>query len=239
MPVYQWVGTNRKNETRKGEMEAANEAAPGTAPGTEYTCPMHPEVVQDHPGSCPKCGMNLEIKGVPVKVAKNLFTCPMHPEIKQEHPGNCPICGMALEPLAVNIEVEEENEELKDMSRRFWIGAALSFPVFILSMIADLMPAWLPFGITMQIVQWIGFILSTPVVWWGGWPFFVRGWQSIKTWNLNMFTLIGLGTGVAYGYSLIAVLFPDRFPGQQRPGYFIHRLTGLSNRNDPSCTDRR
>ncbi len=135
----------------------------------------------------------------------------MHPEIKQKEPGNCPICGMALEPLISNVQ-DEENEELKDMTRRFWISAALSLPVFIFAMLNDLAPSLLPKFITPKIVQWLGFLLGTPVVLWGGWPFFVRGWQSIKTWNLNMFTLIALGVSFAWGYSVIALFFPQIFP---------------------------
>lgn len=175
-----------------------------------YTCPMHPEVVQDHPGSCPKCGMALEPKGIPVIQTRTQYTCPMHPEIVQDHPGSCPKCGMALEPDAVM--VEEENVELTDMSRRFWVSAVLATPVFILAMIADLVPAWLPEALSMQAVQWIEFLLATPVVLWGGWPFFVRGVQSVRTWNLNMFTLIGLGVSVAWVYSVVALLIPGIFP---------------------------
>lgn len=116
------------------------------------------------------------------------YTCPMHPEVIQDHPGSCPKCGMALE--LVTSSGEEKNEELIDMSRRFWVCTVLSLPVFVLAMTADMMPAWLPERLSMQTVQWIEFGLATPVVLWGGWPFFVRGWQSILTWNLNMFTLI-------------------------------------------------
>lgn len=175
-----------------------------------YTCPMHPEIRRQGPGSCPKCGMALEAAGVPVIQAKNEYTCPMHPEVRQDHPGNCPKCGMALE--AVTVRVEEKNEELIDMSRRFWISVVLAAPVFILAMIADLAPAWLPKGLSLHLVQWIEFALATPVVWWGGWPFFVRGWQSVRTWNLNMFTLIALGVSVAWIYSVTALVFPQIFP---------------------------
>ena len=185
---------------------------PDQSPGKDglYTCPMHPEIQQQGSGSCPKCGMALEAMGVPVATTKTIYTCPMHPEIRQDHPGSCPKCGMALE--ADTIAVEEENEELNDMSRRFWVSAFLSIPVFILAMVADLLPGLLPAGLSMHRVQWIEFILATPVVLWGGWPFFVRGWQSIQTWNLNMFTLIGLGVSVAWVYSVIALLFPQLFP---------------------------
>ncbi len=175
-----------------------------------YTCPMHPEIQQQGPGNCPKCGMALEPMGIPVAATKTVYTCPMHPEVRQDHPGNCPKCGMALEP--VTFSVEEKNEELIDMSRRFWVCTVLALPVFFLAMIADLMPVWLPNWLSMQAVQWIAFALATPVVLWGGWPFFVRGWQSIQTWNLNMFTLIALGVSVAWVYSVVALLFPQIFP---------------------------
>jgi Cu+-exporting ATPase len=145
----------------------------------------------------------------------------MHPEIVQDHPGTCPKCGMALEPRTVTIE--EENPELIDMSRRFRISAILAIPVFLLAMIADLVPAWLPQGLSMGAVQWIEFVLATPVVLWGGWPFFVRGWQSVKTWNLNMFTLIGLGVAVAWTYSVVALLVPQLFPPiMQMEGGLVH-----------------
>jgi len=175
-----------------------------------YTCPMHPEVEQQGPGSCPRCGMALEPKDIPLAATKTEYTCPMHPEIIQDHPGSCPKCGMALE--AKTIAVEEKNEELIDMSRRFWLSCILALPVFLLAMIADLAPALLPDGLTMQTVQWIEFALATPVVIWGGWPFYVRGVQSVITWNLNMFTLIGLGVSVAWIYSTVALLFPGIFP---------------------------
>jgi Cu+-exporting ATPase len=142
------------------------------------------------------------------------YTCPMHPEIRQQGPGNCRKCGMALEPVITS--VEDKNEELIDMNRRFWISAVLATPVFILAMIADLVPSWLPAGLSKHIVQWIGFALATPVIWWGGWPFFVRGWQSVRTWNLNMFTLIALGVSVAWAYSVVALVFPQIFPAVMR-----------------------
>ncbi len=175
-----------------------------------YTCPMHPEVEQQVPGSCPKCGMALEPMGIPVATTKNGYTCPMHPEILQDHPGTCPKCGMALEPITVGIE--EENHELMDMNRRFRVCVVLALPVFVLSMAADLAPGLLPQGLTMHTVQWIACVLATPVVVWGGWPFFVRGWNSVITRNLNMFTLIALGISVAWGYSMVALLFPWLFP---------------------------
>ena len=141
---------------------------------------------------------------------KAIYTCPMHPEIVQDHSGSCPKCGMALEPVTSG--GEEKNKELIDMSRRFWVCTALTLPVFFLAMIADMMPGWLPNWFSMHLVQWIECALATPVVVWGGWPFFVRGWQSVRTWNLNMFTLIALGVSVAWGYSMMALLFPGLFP---------------------------
>jgi len=176
----------------------------------EYTCPMHPEIIQDHPGSCPKCGMALEPKDGSALKTKTEYTCPMHPEIVQDHPGSCPKCGMALEPRTITLE--DENPELVDMSRRFWVSTVLALPVFILAMIADLAPGLLPDGLSMKSVQWIECVLATPVVWWGGWPFFVRAVQSVKTWNLNMFTLIGLGVFVAWSFSMVALLLPQIFP---------------------------
>ncbi len=176
----------------------------------EYTCPMHPEVRQVGPGSCPKCGMALE----PVSAApatKVEYTCPMHPEIVRDAPGSCPICGMALEPRTITIE-EEENPELVDMTRRFWVSVVLSLPIFLIGM-NDVLPGRpLERVVSMDALGWIQFVLATPVVLWGGWPFFVRAWQSIVNFRLNMFTLIGLGVAVAYIYSVIAKVFPDVFP---------------------------
>ncbi len=188
---------------------------------TLYTCPMHPEVEQQEPGSCPKCGMGLEPKGLPMVTSKVEYTCPMHPEVVQDHPGSCPKCGMALE--AKTITAEEKNEELIDMTRRFWISVVLALPVFILAMIADMMPSLLPDVLSMQGVQWIEFVLATPVVLWGGWPFYLRAVQSIVSWNLNMFTLIGLGVSVAWIYSTVALLAPGIFPPlMQMEGGLVH-----------------
>ncbi|HZK77040.1 MAG TPA: copper-translocating P-type ATPase [Candidatus Kapabacteria bacterium] len=192
---------------------ATNGAASQNA---EYTCPMHPEIRQDHPGSCPKCGMALERVSVAAPAQKVEYTCPMHPEIIRDKPGNCPICGMALEPRTIT-EAEETNPELTSMSRRFWISLVLVVPILALAM-SDIVPplSSLLSGISMSVRQWIELILATPVVLWGGARFFERGWQSIVNRSLNMFTLIGLGIGVAYLYSLIATLFPGIFPAAFR-----------------------
>ncbi|MCK9492117.1 MAG: copper-translocating P-type ATPase [Sulfurimonas sp.] len=173
-----------------------------------YTCPMHPEVRQNAPGSCPKCGMALEREVKALSSTK--YTCPMHPEIIQDSPGSCPKCGMALEPMVA--QIEEDTDELDYMSRRFWISLALSIPVFVVSMTSDLAPELLPSTISMLSIQWFLFVLATPVVLWGGWPFFVRGYNSIRTWNLNMFTLIAIGVSAAYIYSLFALFLPSLFP---------------------------
>jgi Cu+-exporting ATPase len=180
--------------------------------GDIYTCPMHPEVQQIGPGSCPMCGMALEPLTPVMPSFKTEWTCPMHPEIVQDTPGNCPICGMALEPKVISAE-EEENPELVDMTRRFKVGAVLSIPLVIIAM-GGLIPGisslfgTIPHGIT----KWLELLLATPVVLWGGWPFFVRGWQSVINRSPNMFTLIGLGTGMAYCFSVIAALLPGIFP---------------------------
>jgi Cu+-exporting ATPase len=176
-----------------------------------YTCPMHPEEKKEGPGSCTKCGMALEPEVPQSPQVKTEWTCPMHPEIVRDAPGSCPICGMALEPKTVS--VEEENPELIDMSRRFKVSTVLTVPVFLIAMrhyVRGLssIDAFIPAGV----LKWLELVLATPVVLWGGWPFFVRGWKSVISWNPNMFTLIGLGTGVAYTYSIIAALFPGIFP---------------------------
>ena len=186
---------------------------PGTG-GAVYTCPMHPEVREPGPGACPQCGMALEPDTASAPETRVEYTCPMHPEIVRDRPGSCPKCGMALEPRTVALD--EPNAELVDMTRRLWVSVALALPLFVLAMVADLAPDWLPAGMSMGGVQWIQFALATPVVLWGGWPFLVRGVRSVRTWNLNMFTLIGLGVTVAWGYSLVALLFPDWFPPAMR-----------------------
>ena len=139
-----------------------------------------------------------------------IYTCPMHPQIEQDRPGNCPICGMTLEPKTVVAAGEEDNTELRDMNRRFWIGAALTLPVFVLGM-AHLIPN-APEFVASDPSRWIQFLLSTPAVLWAGWPFFERAWQSVRNRSPNMFTLIGMGVGVAYLYSAIAMIAPQIFP---------------------------
>jgi Cu+-exporting ATPase len=172
---------------------------------------MDPEVESDRPGPCPKCGMALE-PALPT-ASRTAWTCPMHPEVVQDHPGACPKCGMALEPT---VAADEENPELSDMTRRFWASAALSLPLVLVSM-TEFLPrdpltpvkeaAWFP---------WAELAVATPVVLWGGWPFLARFWTSVRTWRLNMFTLIGLGVSVAYLYSVVATAWPGLFPAAFR-----------------------
>ena len=138
----------------------------------------------------------------------------MHPEIERDRPGDCPICGMALELKTISADSAEDNSELIDMTRRFWIGAALTLPVFLLAMshLVPSAPSWLAGDLS----RWIQFVLSTPVVLWAGWPFFKRGWRSVQSRHPNMFTLIAIGVGVAYLYSAIVMLFPSAFPASPR-----------------------
>ncbi|MCA0201035.1 MAG: heavy metal translocating P-type ATPase [Proteobacteria bacterium] len=144
-----------------------------------------------------------------------VYTCPMHPEVRQVGPGSCPICGMALEPVAVSAE-SGPNPELQDMTRRFWVGLALALPVVVLEMGAHLTD--LHHLVSAQLSTWIQLVLATPVVLWAGWPFFVRGWQSLRTRKLNMFTLIAIGTGVSWLYSIVAAVSPELFPAAFRSG---------------------
>jgi Cu+-exporting ATPase len=195
-----------------GEEEPEGAAAPE---GAVYTCPMDPEVRQDTPGACPKCGMALEPEQVQAPRRKTEYVCPMHPEVVRDEPGACPKCGMALEPRTVSLE-EEENPELTDMRRRFWVTSALALPVLLVAM-SDLIPGLdLRAAFSQQTLNWFQLALATPAVLWGGWPLLERAWASIRSWNLNMFTLIGLGTGVAYTYSVVGTLLPGVFPASFR-----------------------
>jgi Cu+-exporting ATPase len=180
---------------------------------------MHPEIEQQHPGDCPKCGMALELTSPQLRQAT--YTCPMHLEVVRDQPGSCPICGMTLEPKDMSAADSEDDSELRDMTRRFWIGASLSLPVFFLAM-AHLIPnapQWLDGNIS----RWIQFALTTPVVFWCGWPFLQRGWRSIVNRSPNMFTLIAIGVGTAYLYSAIVMFCPQILP----PSAAGHGMTGV------------
>jgi len=146
---------------------------------------------------------------------KSWYTCPMHPEVRQRGPGSCPKCGMALEPLVASGD-EDENDELKDMTRRFWVSVVLSLPVLVIAMGAEIPALRLDRVAAPRTWTFVALALASPVILWGGWPFFVRGWQSVVHRSLNMFTLIGLGVAVAYTYSLVAALFPGWFPASFR-----------------------
>src|SRR5262245_47576853 len=181
----------------------------------EYTCPMDPEVRQNGPGACPKCGMALEPAHPVSQATKTEYVCPMHPEIVRDEPGSCPICGMALEPRVITLE-EEENPELIDMKRRFRVSVALTLPVLFLAM-SEMIPGQpIQHALSPRLLTFIQFALATPVVLWGGRPFFARGWASIVNRSPNMFTLIAIGTGAAWLYSVIAAWVPDIFPASFR-----------------------
>lgn len=188
-----------------------------------HICPMHPEVRQHGAGFCPKCGMDLEPETITASPTKTEYTCPMHPEIVRDAPGSCPICGMALEPRTVSLE-EEINPELHQMSHRLLVCTVLTVPLFMLAMVQmfPANPELLPDVFTPR----LELALATPVVLWGAWPFFVRGWRSIVNRSLNMFTLIAIGIGASYAFSVVATLFPEVFPhsfidhGGEVPVYF-------------------
>jgi Cu+-exporting ATPase len=204
--------------TADGLDTAASRPFPETASlgrPAKYTCPMHPEVKQSAPSVCTKCGMALEAAGEELGERKTEYFCPMHPEIVRVRPEACPRCGMALEPREVSVE-GQPSEELRDMSRRLWVSVALVVPIFVLDM-SDLIPGKpLERVLTMTSINWGQFVLATPVVLWCGWPFFERAWRSLVNRSLNMFTLIGLGIGVAYTYSVVATLLPGAFPASLR-----------------------
>lgn len=203
------VSSSVARDVDPGATASPRSRKPSAIPN-EYICPMDSEVREEHPGACPKCGMALE-PTLPVGPTKIEYICPMHPEIVRTKPGVCPICGMALEPRSAVVE-EAENPELVDMSRRFWICVALTVPLLALGM-ADMLPGHpIASFLAPRVGPWLQFLLATPVVCWGAWPFFQRGWASLVNRNLNMFTLIALGTGTAYAYSVAAVLFPHWFP---------------------------
>jgi len=189
------------------------------AENTAYVCPMCPEVRETKPGACPSCGMALEPE-FPVASTRTDYTCPMHPEIVRPAPGSCPICGMALEPRTVTASADE-NPELRDMSRRFWVSVALTAPLMAIAMASMLgykLSVDLDINHVLINLPRLELALATPVVLWCGLPFFQRFWTSLVNRSPNMFTLIGMGTGVAYGYSVIATLAPQIFPESLRAG---------------------
>ncbi|MCY1044416.1 heavy metal translocating P-type ATPase [Corallococcus sp. bb12-1] len=191
---------------------------PPTAPGTAWVCPMDPEVRRDVPGACPKCGMALEPDAPPALETRVEYTCPMHPEVVRDGPGTCPKCGMALEPRTVTVE-EKPDPELRSMTLRFWVGLALSVPLMALGM-SDMLPGQpVQHAVSPAALLWAQFALATPVVVWVGAPFFQRGWASVRNRHLNMFTLIALGAGAAYLFSVVSTLFPHLLPEGARTGH--------------------
>jgi len=178
-----------------------------------YICPMCPGVESIGPASCPECGMALEPE-TPLPRGKLLYACPMHREVQRDAPGTCPECGMVLE--ANRIRAQPENPEYNDMYRRFLIALAFSVPLFVLAMVHDLVPDLLLRVASTPVVQKLEFLLATPVVIWAGWPFFERGWTSLVNRRLNMFTLISMGVGVAWAYSVVAAFLPQLFPASIR-----------------------
>src|SRR5262245_43011664 len=194
----------------KAFLNATAAAAQHVPSGATYVCPMDPEVRQSGPGACPQCGMALE-PDLSTSVMRVEYTCPMHPEIVRDQPGSCPICGMALEPRTVAVD-QGPNPELVDMTRRFQIATLLAAPVLLMAMGDMLLGPGLGGRLDLRLANWIGLALTTPVVWWGGWPFFQRGWASIVNRSPNMFTLIAIGDGAAYSYYAAATLAPGLFP---------------------------
>ncbi|HTT76944.1 MAG TPA: heavy metal translocating P-type ATPase [Candidatus Binataceae bacterium] len=189
---------------------------PGSGRTAVYTCPMHPQIRAPKPGPCPICGMALElvIDSEARKAGPAEYICPMDPDIVQDHPGTCPKCGMALQARQLDLAAtgDEPNPELTDMTRRFWFSTALALPVLILAM-SDMLPgAPVVHALGVRTVVWIELVLASPVVFWGAKPFFERALTSVVNRSLNMFTLIALGIGIAYGYSLVAALLPQIFP---------------------------
>jgi Cu+-exporting ATPase len=179
-----------------------------------FFCPCCPGVESDEPGTCPHCGMALQRAGAAPE--KTQYTCPMHPEIVRDEPGDCPLCGMALEPMTVTAD-EGASEELVSMTRRFWVSAALSIPLMVVAM-GEMVGIDVGAAIGHTAAGWLQFALATPVLLWGGWPFLVRGWQSVVNRRLNMFTLIALGTGAAYAFSVLALLAPGVLPDAFKAG---------------------
>ncbi len=199
---------------KEAEPAGEGEAAAGAAAGVEYICPMDPEVRQMGPGSCPKCGMALEPETATLPPRRTEYTCPMHPEVVRPEPGACPICGMALEPREVT--AAEVNPELATMTRRFWVSAALALPLLALMISGMFRSMPLQHLMGARSWAWVEMALATAVVFGCGWPLLVRGWQSVVNGHLNMFTLIDLGTGAAYGYSVVATIAPGVFPASIR-----------------------
>jgi P-type Cu+ transporter len=204
-------------EHHQAQSTQAGQAPAGSA--KPYYCPMCPGVESDEPGDCPKCGMRLERNpAYRPPPGKTIYTCPMHPEIEQDHPGECPKCGMTLEPRTVGGVDEQEQREIRSLSIKFWTGLALTIPIFLLAMGKYVPGLGIDRLIPITVSKWLELILTTPVIVWAGAIFFQRGWRSLINRSLNMFTLIAMGVGVAYLYSVVGVLFPGIFPDSFKEG---------------------
>jgi Cu+-exporting ATPase len=204
----------REDPDKYIQPDPAPAAMSRAAPGAVFLCPMHPEVRAPEPGSCPDCGMALE-PAVPLAATKVQYVCPMHAEVIRDEPGSCPICGMALEPRTTTLD-EPPNPELAHMTRRFWWSIGPTALVVLLGM-SDAIPGQpVAHAFSARALQWVELVLATPVVVWAGWPFFERGAASIVRRSLNMFTLIALGTGTAYIFSVVATIVPTLFPASFR-----------------------
>ena len=201
-------GRSKKNKNQKSEK------SPLGGLGASFYCPMHceGEKTYDKPGDCPVCGMDLVEEQNLSTTNTEQWTCPMHPEVVKDEPGDCPICGMDLVPMEADSSAEEK--AYKKLSKKFWIAVAFTLPIFFIAMSEMLMNNPLYDILEQKNWNWIQFVLSIPVVFYATWMFFERAYKSIKTWNLNMFTLIGIGAGVAWLFSVFGMLFPDVFPDQ-------------------------
>ncbi len=236
VPTATRVASSASAGTGQAPAKRIGGAGHPSSDSRDYICPMCPEVRQQSPGPCPKCGMALEPESPAPPASRTEYVCPMHPDVVRAEAGNCPICGMAREPRTVTA-IEEENPELRDMTRRFWISLLLTIPLLAIAMGSMMWPhlfmggyggfglyAWISSGNLHLftwggILPWLELLLATPVVLWCGWPFFQRGWASIVNRSTNMFTLIAMGTGVAYSYSVVATIFPGIFPASFRAPY--------------------
>ena len=208
------AGKPKPEAKAQTEIPKPNAGSPVSAGPVYYVCPMCPGVRETKPVPCPSCGMALEPEN-PLPTTRTEYTCPMHPEIARSEPGSCPICGMALEPRTVTA-APEENPELRDMTRRFWISVVLTAPLLAIAMGSMIWRDLVAQALAGPRLPWLEFILATPVVLWCGLPFFQRFWASLVNRSPNMFTLIGLGTGVAYVYSVVATVAPGIFPESLR-----------------------
>ncbi|MDA0194035.1 MAG: copper-translocating P-type ATPase [Bacteroidetes bacterium] len=200
----------------EGKIEKTN------APAGKYYCPMQCEGTKTYnePGNCPVCGMHL-VKQESLQSKKKEYTCPMHPEIVQDKPGSCPICGMDLLPKNIEISDDQEDQSYKKMLKRFWVAVLFTVPVFIISM-GELIGLPLNEIASPRLWGWIQFILSTPVLLYSSGEFFKRGYSSVRRWSPNMWTLISLGVGAAYGFSVVALLFPQLFPDEFKMNGQVH-----------------